>query len=498
MASECSQAASFPHPLYEKYVLKPFFEDAKQYYYEPMLAANRAHAVMLFRCGVITRENAAALLKALAQVDAAGLDELAYRSGVEDLFFAVENRLIELAGGEYGGNLQLARSRNDLGYALTRLALRPPLLQAAQDLISLRERLLAFARRHLETLMPGYTHTQPAQPTTMAHYIAGILACLGRDTARLRFACATNNQSPLGAAALTGTAFPIDRALSARLLGFSDVQLSTYDSIGASDNMTDVAGALSTLGVNLSRFSKDLLFWATQESGAIRIDDSFLQISSIMPQKRNPVVLEHLRARISRMLAQAQGITLQCHNIPFGDTQDIEDEIIPLLFGSLETAVEILQLYGAVVDSLGVNVEHLRQRAIAGFTTVTELADTLVREAGLPFRQAHSLVAALVRHAQAGGLAPTDLSASILRDVAADTLELSIELSEEAFARALDPRAFVEARDLPGGAAPSATGAVLEAQETAVGEDRAWLADTRAALAAADAMLAGEVAALTG
>ena len=118
-------------------------------------------------------------------------------------------------------------------------------------------------------------------------------------------------------------------------------QLSTYDTIGASDNLTDVAGALSSLGVNLSRFTHDMLFWATQESGAIRIHDSFIQISSIMPQKRNPVVLEHLRARISRMMAQAQGIVIQCHNIPFGDTQDIEDEIFPLLFGSLETAAEI-------------------------------------------------------------------------------------------------------------------------------------------------------------
>ncbi len=491
------ESASFPHPLYEEYVLKPFFQDAKTYYYEPMLAANRAHAVMLFRCGIITRDNAAALLNALAQVDAAGLDELAYRSGVEDLFFAVENRLIELAGAEYGGNLQLARSRNDLGYALTRLALRPPLLETADDLLSLRESLLAFAREHLETLMPGYTHTQPAQPTTMAHYIAGILACLQRDSARLRFAYATNNQSPLGAAALTGTAFPIDRQLSARLLGFDEVQLSTYDSIGASDNMTDVAGALSTLGVNLSRFSKDMLFWATQESGAIRIDASFLQISSIMPQKRNPVVLEHLRARISRMMAQAHGITLQCHNIPFGDTQDIEDEIIPLLFGSLESARAILRLYGAVVDTLGVNVEHLRRRAIAGFTTVTELADTLVREAGLPFRQAHSLVSALVRHAQAQDLAPTDLTADSLRQVALDTLGRQVELSDEAFDRALDPRAFVEARDLPGGAAPSATAAVLDAQERVIGEDRAWLESTRAALASADQLLSNEVEALT-
>ena len=150
-----------------------------------------------------------------------------------------------------------------------------------------------------------------------------------------------------------------------------------------------------------------------------------------------------------------------------------------------------------MIDTLGVKVEHLRQRAIAGFTTVTELADTLVRESGLPFRQAHSLVAALVRHAGALGLAPADLSADILREVAADTLGRQVELSDEAFARALDPRAFVDARVLPGGAAPSATAAVLAAQETAIGEDRDWLANTQAALAAADAMLHDEVAALT-
>lgn len=488
--------SSFPHPLYDKFVLQPFFADAKRYYFAPMLAANRAHVVMLCKCGIISRENAAALLEALAQVEALGADRLSYRAGVEDLFFAMENALIALAGAAHGGNLQLARSRNDLGYALTRLALRTLLLQALDDLLSLRESLHEFATRHLRTLMPGYTHTQPAQPTTLAHYMAGVLAGLARDTARLQFAWATNNQSPLGAAALTGTAFPIDRELSARLLGFDSVMHSTYDSIGASDNLTDVSGALSSLAVNLSRFTKDMLFWATQESGAIRIHSSFLQISSIMPQKRNPVVLEHLRARISRMLAQAQGIALQCHNIPFGDTQDIEDEIFPLLFGSLETAKAILQLYAAVMDTLEVNVQRLRARAAAGFTTVTELADTLVRECGLPFRQAHGCVSALVSHAQAEGLSPADLTAETLRRVATESLGLEISLADESFQRALDAQAFVDSRSLYGGAAPRATAAVLAAQHEQIRADRQWLHNRHNALNAADQLLQDEIAAL--
>ena len=310
-----------------------------------------------------------------------------------------------------------------------------------------------------------------------------------RDAARLFFAYETNNQSPLGAAALTGTAFPIDRQLSARLLGFDAIQLSTYDSIGASDNLTDVAGALSSLGVNLSRFTHDMLFWATQESGAIRIHESFIQISSIMPQKRNPVVLENLRARISRMLAQAQGIVIQCHNIPFGDTQDIEDPILPPLFGSLETSREILQLYAAVMDTLEVNIDHLRERASAGFTTVTELADALVRECGLPFRQAHHVVSALVASAAEAQLRPHEITVELLNRVAAEQIGTTLTLSDEALRQALDAQAFVDGRVLPGGAAPSATAEVLNKQEAKIDDDHSRLETARLSLSAAESEL---------
>lgn len=458
-----------------------------------MMAANYAHAVMLYRCGVISLENAQVLLSALQQVEDTGIDHVVYQSGVEDLFFAIEGRLIEIAGSALGGNLQLGRSRNDLGYALTRLALRSLILDTFEALQALRDVLRRFALERLDTLMPGYTHTQPAQPTTMAHYIAGILSILERDSARLRFAHETNNQSPLGAAALTGTGFPIDRALSAKLLGFDSVQLSTYASVGACDNMTDVANALSSLGVNLSRFTHDMLFWATQESGAIRIDDSFIQISSIMPQKRNPVVLEHLRARISRMLGLASSIIIQCHNIPFGDTQDIEDPILPQLFGSLETAAEILQLYGAVIESLQVNVDHLRARAGAGYTTATELADTLVRQCKLPFRQAHGIVSALASHAMEHDLAPADLTVGLLSEIAKGEFDLDVELSEAMLKEALDPGTFVEARGLPGGAAPIATLQVLEEQGLAIKQDLQWLAAARRKIADAQSTLKSEI-----
>jgi argininosuccinate lyase len=357
----------------------------------------------------------------------------------------------------------------------------------------LRASILSFARQHLNTLMPGYTHTQPAQPTTMAHYMAGVLSFLERDTKRMWFAYETNNASPLGAAAFTGTGFPVDRQLSANLLGFDSVMSSTYDSIAASDNLTDVANALSSLAVNLSRFTHDMLFWATQESGAIRLDDSFIQISSIMPQKRNPVVLEHLRARLSRMLAQSQGVITQSHNIPFGDTQDIEDEIVPLLFGSLETSVEILRLYGAVIETLHVNVEHLHRRAKSGFTTVTELADTLVREAHISFRQAHSIVSGIVTYALTHDLSPDDLTGDLLAEIALDKSGHEIRLSEAALHQALDPVAFVNKRSGYGGSAPSATATILDGIEAQIRIDQEAYDGALGKLAQANHLLRREI-----
>jgi argininosuccinate lyase len=468
---------TFPHPVYAKTVLQPAYQDATEHLYAPMLAANQAHALMLGQCGIISAENVQAILAAIAHIEAEGLAALGYQPGIEDLFFRVEGKIIELAGVAHGGNLQLARSRNDLGQALTRLALRPRLLAFQQQVLQLRQTVLTLAQTHLNTVMPGYTHTQPAQPTTFAHYLAGVLSFLERDIRRLQRAYQTNNISPLGAAAFTGTGFPIDRHYVADLLGFATVMPSSHDSIGASDHLTDTAAALISLGINLSRMSKDLLFWATQESGAIRIDDSFIQISSIMPQKRNPVVLEHLRARLSRLLGQAQTIITQCHNIPYGDTQDIEDEILPSLFGALATAAEIAELYTAVFDTLTVNVAHLQAQAAAGFTTVTELADLLVREAKLPFRTAHHIVSALVKYMTAQALSPADVTPALLNEVAQTVISQPLDLSVQQLQQALDPVAFVAARTTFGGAAPAATEVVLTEQAQHLTTDDDWQRD---------------------
>jgi argininosuccinate lyase len=291
------------------------------------------------------------------------------------------------------------------------------------------------ARRHLDTLMPGYTHTQPAQPVTFAHYLAGVLTYLAHDQAKLTAAYAIVNQSPLGAAALTGTGFPIDRRRVAELLGFDGIVLSTQHAIGAGDYLTDVAFAVQSLAVDLSRTTHDLLVRATQEANALRIDDSFIQISSIMPQKRNPVVLEHLRARLSRALGYAQTVVTQCHSIPYGDTQDIEDEILPPIFHALDAIEECLELYTAVFTTLTLNEAHLRRQAGEGFTTATELADMLVREAGLPFRLAHKVVAGMVQAAVKAGIPSSQVTLDLLQVAARQVLGRELAFTEAQFSR---------------------------------------------------------------
>ncbi|HET8523362.1 MAG TPA: argininosuccinate lyase, partial [Thermomicrobiales bacterium] len=412
----------FPHPVYAEHILRPAFEEAQRILFEPMLAANAAHLIMLAETGIIAEAEAGRALAALRKIGEAGAESFTYAPAVEDLFFSVEGKLIEEAGAEAGGNLQIARSRNDLDAVMCRLMLRNRILATVGQVLDLREQLLTFARDHVETLMPGITHTQPAQPTTLAHYLGGVLGPLERDTARLKECFARVNQNPLGAAAFTTTGFPIDRTITERLLGFQGTVENGYDAVGASDHMLESTGVLITIAASLSRFVNDLLIWARAEVGIIRIGDEFVQISSIMPQKRNPVVLEHVRARIGYVYGDAETVATMVHSSAYGDTVDVEDEIYVPLARCFLAMSSILDLMTAVIATLGVNREALAARAGRGFTTSTELADTLVRRYHLPFRTAHKIVSTVVKSAITQGKDAADITASMVEDAAQSVL----------------------------------------------------------------------------
>lgn len=469
----------FPDPIYAEHVLRPAFEDAKRLLLGPMLACNTAHLVMLAETGIVPAVEAGRVLRAVLSVAAEGPEALAYAPRVEDLFFAVEGRLIAEAGAEAGGNLQIARSRNDLDAAMSRLMLREEILRVIGAVLGLRRRLAGLAADHVETLMAGTTHTQPAQPTTLAHYLGGVLGPLERDTERLRALYGRVNRSPLGAAAFTTTGFAIDRELTAALLGFAGVVENGYDAVGASDHFVEATGVLVVAGSSLARFVHDLLIWARPEVGAIRIGDEFVQISSIMPQKRNPVVLEHVRAKIGLVYGDAGAVAAMAHGAAFGDTVDVEDPIYVPLARCLGTAAAVVELLDAVLATVEVDRELLAARADRGFTTSTELADVLVREHGLPFRTAHGIVAAVVGEAAAGGAEAAAISAAMVEAAAMAVAGRRVGISEAAVRAALAADRFVAARSVVGGPSGNEVRRYLAAAKVRLAADDEWLTDER-------------------
>jgi argininosuccinate lyase len=475
-------ANAFPHPEYRRFVLEPAYIEAQRLLFPHMLAANEAHALMLAETAIIPREQAAALLQANREVEVAGPEAFPYSEAVEDLFFAIEGQIIHLAGVEAGGNLQIARSRNDLDAVMARQMVRERLLGLQEQVFAVRSALLDLIDRHHETLMPGVTHTQPAQPTTLAHHLLGVLGPLERDSERLAQAWDRVNRSPLGVAAFTTTSFPIDRELTARLLGFEGLVENGYDAIGASDYMLEITGALANMATSVSRFAHDLLIWSRAEASVLHIGDAFVQISSIMPQKRNPVVFEHIRARTGYVIGDAATVTAIAHSSAFGDTVDVEDPVYVPLARCCDSASAVLGLLAAVLPTCEFDVDLLAARAGEGHTTTTALADALVRERGLPFRVAHHVVSRLVTAATRHGEA---ITAARVSAVAAEEAGRDVAVDDAFVEWALDPWEMVRARGIAGGPAPAATRGAAARSRDLLERDRSAAAERRERLEAA-------------
>jgi argininosuccinate lyase len=480
-------------PEYVRYVLNENFEDAKALFLSPLLAIHHAHLVMLAAREIVSREDARTLREALDAISEDEVRAAPYDGTCEDLFFYVEGLLVARCGEDVAGRLHTARSRNDIDMTMYRMRQREFVLGLVGATQELRQALLEVARRHRETIFMAHTHTQPAQPTTVAHYLLAVIEQLERDGTRLKAAYQTTNRSPLGACAITGTGFPIDRDLTSDLLGFAAPTGNTYGSIATVDYLLESTSASAVLVAGLGRFVQDLLLWCTAEFNYVRLADGFVQTSSVMPQKRNPVAIEHARAIGSKALGQASAIVLAVHNTPFGDIVDTEDDLQPLVFSMFRDATRTVKLVAAAIASAEFDAARLEARAADGWTTLTELADTLVREHELPFRRAHAVAAGLVaRRAQDSDRPLSDL----LADVAAEVAGVSVRYSEVQLAEILSPRHFVEVRTTPGGPAPIESGRALNASRDRLAADQRWWADAMEALQGAERRLAERSAAL--
>ena len=471
----------FPAAVYADTVLSVNFRDAQQHFLDALIEIHYVHTLMLARRGIIPETTAQICIRGLDQLDRAALASVPYDGRSEDLFFFVEDALQRLCG-EAAGSMHTARSRNDIDITQYRICLRSEILSIVDNLSAARQVLLNFAHRHIATLMPAYTHTQPAQPITFAHYLLAVIELMGRDERRLQAAYATVNRCPLGACAISTTGFPIDREMTAGLLGFEGLQLNSYGAIAATDYLTETAGAVATAMLNLGRVTQDFLLWCTAEFGYLRLSNAWVQISSIMPQKRNPVPFEHVRVLASKALAQAQGIFTCLHNTPFGDINDAEDDLQPLVFAATGDAIRAIGLFAGVMGGCEVITARMAERAASDFLTVTELADTLVRREGVNFREAHHLVSAAVKDLK-GRYSPAAMVDSV-EMLAPSLFSRGLRTSREELLEALDARHFVDIRNIPGGPATEAVQSALQQAEAHLAETRAWIEAKSAALAA--------------
>jgi argininosuccinate lyase len=472
---------TFPSPIYSDTVLAVNFKDAQRLFLDPLIELHYAHTLMLARQGIIPVQVARVCLQALDALDIDQLRTVSYDGRSEDLFFYIQAEIERLCGEDNGGRMHIARSRNDIDLTLYRMCLRRETLAVVEAMCQVRSTLIGLANRHIDTLIPGYTHTQPAQPTTLAHYLLAAIECFTRDDIRFRAAFATINRNPLGSCAITTTGFPIDRNYTAELLGFEGLQLNSYGAIAGTDYVTETAGAIATAMVNLGKLVQDLLLWCNPAFDYLRLSDAWVQISSIMPQKRNPVALEHTRILASKALAQAQGIFTAAHNTPFGDIVDSEDDLQPLVFSMTSDAQRTLRLFGGLMADCEIDVELLDRRAHDDFLTVTELADTLVRGDSLGFRAAHGLVSEAVRTLN-GGYSPESMVDAV-QILAREHLGRDLYTPREDLLRALDPRWFVSIRRIPGGPAYEPVEAALRLAQTSLAETNAWIEAKRSLLA---------------
>ena len=417
------------------------------------LRGSRAHAAMLTKVGVISSEDGAKIQEGLDLIE----QEMAcgafpFREEYEDIHMNVEARLKELIG-EPAGRLHTARSRNDQVALDFRLWVRDACDRAVAEIQALQRALLIQAEAHADALMPGFTQLQPAQPVTFGHHLMAYVEMFGRDAARFADARARMNECPLGAAALAGSPFPIDRGMTAKALGFDGPTANSLDSVSSRDFALEALAAASICATHLSRIAEEIVLWVTPQFGFITLTDAFTTGSSIMPQKRNPDAAELTRAKIGRILGSLVGLMTVMKGLPLAYSKDMQEDKQPVFEAFDALSLSLAAMAGMVLD-LTPNRERMAAAAGSGFSTATDLADWLVRTLNLPFREAHHVTGSAVKRAEALGV---DLSGLPLEELKSLHPGITAEVYD-----VLTPAASVASRTSYGGTSPAGVRAQVQ------------------------------------
>ncbi|MBB5731116.1 argininosuccinate lyase [Altererythrobacter atlanticus] len=409
------------------------------------IAASKAHVAMLGACGIVSAEDAktidAGLDKVAAEYEVDGVPE---DWDLEDIHMTTESRLAELIG-PVAGRLHTARSRNDQVATDFRLWVRDAMDQADAGLEALQKALVTRAGEHADAIMPGFTHLQTAQPVTLGHHLMAYYEMIRRDRSRFRDARARMNESPLGSAALAGTGFPIDREMTAQALGFDRPTDNSLDAVSDRDFALDYLQAAAQCSVHLSRLAEEFVIWASQPFGFVRMPDTLSTGSSIMPQKKNPDAAELVRGHAGRIVGCATALLVTMKGLPLAYSKDMQDDKPPVFEAANLLSLSIAAMTGMVADAT-FRTDRMLQAAQLGYATATDLADWLVREANIPFREAHHITGAAVKLAENKGVA--------LEALSLDELQAIDPRVGEGVYKALSVEASVAARASHGGTAP--------------------------------------------
>lgn len=477
---------------------KPKMDYALRHGFRNELWGHVVHARMLEKQGVLSAADLAAICGALVALEDKGPDALDIDYGIEDLYSYTERYINRVLGPEVGGRLHTGRSRNDLGVTTGRMILRDLMLEAMAAFGELRAVTLDLAERHRETVMPGYTHWQHAQPITLGYYFLAFADHLQRDWGRCMAALRSANHSPLGAGALAGTSYPLDRDYTARELGFDGLVEVAYDAVSSRDDAHEASAALAILMTAISRLCVDLQTWSTLEYAFIELGDEHSSVSSIMPQKKNPASLEHLKAEAARSVGALVSALAASKNTSFADVSDGVTGVDFPARDAAEIAGKNLRLMTEVLSRLSVFQERMLHSARIGFGTATELADVIVRECGLSFRMAHNVVALVVSNAISDGRRADEITAAEVAEVGEDLFGRRLEISDATLQGALDPLENVLRRDIAGGPAPQVVAEMIRLRVATLAADRGEVEalaervrERRAAVIAAGRALAG-------
>ena len=424
------------------------------------IAASKAHVDMLAAQGIVSTEDAALI--------SGGLDQIAAeyeQQGVpedwdlEDIHMTTESRLAELIGAA-AGRLHTARSRNDQVATDFKLWVREAMASADAGLQALQVALVTRAGEHADSIMPGFTHLQTAQPVTLGHHLLAYYEMAARDRSRFADAHARANQSPLGAAALAGTGFPIDRQATAVVLGFTEPTRNSLDSVSDRDFALDYLMAATQTALHLSRLAEELIIWASQPFGFVTLPDSLSTGSSIMPQKKNPDAAELVRGHSGRIAGCLTSLMMTMKGLPLAYSKDMQDDKPPVFEAASLLTLSLAAMTG-MIEGATFRTDRMRAAAELGYATATDLADWLVRQAGIPFREAHHITGAAVKLAESRGVALDQLALS-------DMHGIDPRIDERVFA-ALSVDASVASRASYGGTAPDQVKARVAEARVALG-----------------------------